>query len=186
MAGTDKGVTAIQLDIKIDGLTKEIIHDTFESPRRSPLYSRQDDGRLGPRPELSEFAPRITALKIAVEKIGELIGPGGKVINKIIADCGGKEVLDIEDDGIVTVSSHDAEAALKAIEMIKGVTSDVEVGKIYTGEVKAIQRDRMTGKEIGAIVQLTPHDGQDSYFPGFHRAHRKSPIFARVTKFRCW
>ncbi|MEK7461364.1 MAG: polyribonucleotide nucleotidyltransferase, partial [Patescibacteria group bacterium] len=118
VAGTDKGVTAIQLDIKIDGLTKEIIHDTFEKARVGRLFIRDKMMAVipGPRPELSEFAPRITALKIAVEKIGELIGPGGKVINKIIADCGGKEVLtiDIEDDGIVTVSSHDAEAALKA------------------------------------------------------------------------
>lgn len=164
VAGTDKGITAIQLDIKIDGLTKEIVHDTLDRARSARLTIR--DRMLAvieaPRTDLSPYAPRITAVKIPVEKIGELIGPGGKVINKIIADAGGKEVLtiDIEDDGTVTVASHDAQAAEAAVGMIRAITRDIEVGKIYLGEVKAIQKDRMSGKEIGAIVQLTPkHDG---------------------------
>lgn len=164
VAGTDTGITAIQLDIKIDGLTKEIIHDTLVAARTARLFIREQMLKVisEPRAELSPYAPRITAIKIPVEKIGELIGPGGKVINKIITDCGGKEILtiDIEDDGTVTVSSHDADASQKAMEMIEAITKDIEVGQIYTGEVKAIQRDRMSGKEIGAIVQLTPkHDG---------------------------
>lgn len=164
VTGTDLGITAIQLDIKIDGLTREIVHDTLIAARKARLFIREEMLKViaEPRPDLSPYAPRITATKIPVEKIGELIGPGGKVINKIITDCGGKEVLtiDIEDDGTVTVASHDAAAAEKAMEMIKGVTADVELGKVYTGEVKAIQRDRMSGKEIGAIVQITPkHDG---------------------------
>ncbi len=164
VAGTDKGITAIQLDIKIDGLTKEIVHDTLQKALKARLTIRER--MLGvmpaPRAELSPYAPRITAVKIPVEKIGELIGPGGKIINKIIADCGGKEVLtiDIEEDGTVTVASHDAEAAKLAISQIKAITQDIEVGKIYMGEVKAIQKDRVSGKEIGAIVQLTAkHDG---------------------------
>lgn len=164
IAGTSKGVTAIQLDIKIDGLTAEIIHDTFVRAHTARLFvlDKMRAVLAEPRPELSPYAPRITATKIAPEKIGELIGPGGKVINKIIADCGGKEVLtiDIEDDGTVTVASHDAEAAAKAMEMIASITTDIEVGKIYQGEVKAIQRNRESGNEIGAIVQISPrHDG---------------------------
>lgn len=164
VTGTERGITAIQLDIKIDGLTKEIVHDTFERARRARLTIRERMLEVIPaaRAELSPYAPRITAVKIQPEKIGELIGPGGKVINKIIADCGGKEVLtiDIEDDGTVTVASHDATAAEKAVGQIRAITQDIEVGKIYLGEVTAIQKDRMSGKEIGAIVQLTPkHDG---------------------------
>lgn len=164
IAGTSKGITAIQLDIKIDGLTTEIIHDTFTRALvgRQFILEKMRAYLPEPRAELSPFAPRITATKIAVEKIGELIGPGGKVINKIITDCGGKEVLtiDIEDDGTVTVSSHDADAAAKAMEMIASITTDIEVGKIYQGEVKAIQRNRESGNEIGAIVQISPrHDG---------------------------
>lgn len=164
VAGTASGVTAIQLDIKIDGLTTEIIHDTLVRAQTARLFilGKMKKVLPEPRPELSAYAPRIYPHKIPVEKIGELIGPGGKVINKIITDCGGKEVLsiDIDDDGTVMVSSHDAAAAARALEMIKGTTQDIELGKIYTGEVKAIQRDRMSGKEIGAIVQLTAkHDG---------------------------
>ncbi len=164
VTGTEKGVTAIQLDIKIDGLTPEIIHETFVKARTARLFIRAEMLKViaEPRAELSPYAPRITAIKIPVEKIGELIGPGGKVINKIITDCGGKEILtiDIEDDGTVTVSSHDATASQKAMGLIEAITKDIEVGQIYTGEIKAIQRDRMSGKEIGAIVQLTPkHDG---------------------------
>lgn len=164
VAGTAKGITAIQLDIKIDGLTKEIISETLVRARaaREKILTAMTAVLAKPRPELSPLAPRITSVKIPVEKIGELIGPGGKVINKIITDCGGKEVLtiDIEEDGTVMISSHDAGAAKLAEEMIRGVTVDIEVGQIYQGEVKAIQKNRDTGVEIGAIVQLTPkHDG---------------------------
>jgi len=112
-----------------------------------------------PRQDLSEWAPRITTVHIAPDKIGELIGPGGTNINKIIADAGGKEVVsvDIEEDGTVMVSSANAEAAQMAVAAIEGQTKEVEVGETYEGTVEAIQKNRETGKEIGAIVKILPN-----------------------------
>lgn len=161
IAGTKNGITAIQLDVKIDGLTPEIIKDTVEQAKVGRMFIMEAMLKVipAPRKELSEYAPRITAITIDPEKIGIVIGPGGKMINKIITECGGKEVLsiDIEEDGTVMVSSTDAEMAKKAITWIEGLTKEVKVGEKYSGEVIQILKDRMRGNEIGAIVQITPN-----------------------------
>jgi polyribonucleotide nucleotidyltransferase len=110
------------------------------------------------RTQLSKYAPRIEAIKINPDKIGEIIGPGGKNIKKIIDECGGKEVtsIDIEDDGTVMVSCFDAEMGEKAISTIKTMTREVTPGEVITGEIIDIKKDRMSGKEIGAIMAITP------------------------------
>ncbi len=161
IAGTKNGITAIQLDVKIDGLTPEIIATTFTQAKEGRDFIMETMLKTIPEPraELSSYAPRITAIKIDPEKIGIVIGPGGKMINKIISECGGKEVvgIDIEEDGTVMVSSTDAEMAKKAISWIEGLTKEVKVGERYTGQVVQILKDRMKGNEIGAIVQITPN-----------------------------
>lgn len=160
IAGTDAGITAIQMDTKIFGLTSDIIRDTFIQARegRLEILSKMTAAIASPRAELSHYAPRIETVQISPEKIGELIGPGGKNINKIIADCGGKEVtsIDIEEDGTVMVSSTDPEMGTKAIDTIKSSMREIEVGEVITGKIIEIKRDRMTGKEIGAIMEITP------------------------------
>ena len=160
VAGTKEGITAIQLDIKIHGLTMEIIKETLKRAKKGRLEIMEKMLEVIPEPrhELSPYAPRITMVKINPEKIGELIGPGGKNINKIISECGGKEItsIDIEEDGTVAIASVDPKMSEKAVEMVSASTKEVQPGEIITGEVKAIQKDRISGKEIGAIVQLTP------------------------------
>jgi len=161
VAGTKTGITAVQLDMKVRGISLAVIEAAFERARtaRGKILEFFMGILEKPRPELSHYAPRIYTVKIEPKKIGELIGPGGKVINGIIDAHGGKEVLaiDIEPDGTVMVSSADAKAADAAINEIRSITAGIEVGQIYTGTVAAIQTDRLSGKEIGAIVQLTPN-----------------------------
>lgn len=161
VAGTKDGITAIQLDIKLDGLTFEIIEKTLEKARigRLAILDKMLAVIDAPRAELSQYAPRITSVKIDPEKIGQLIGPGGKHINSIIEQAGGKELVsvDIEEDGTVLVSSADSKAAQIAVDAISADTKEVEVGEVYEGEVTNIQKDRMSGKEIGAIVQILPN-----------------------------
>lgn len=161
IAGTREGITAIQLDVKIDGLSREMIEQTLTMAKdaRFKILDVIEQAISRPRAELSPFAPRIITVKIDPTKIGELIGPGGKNVQGIIAQAGGKEVvaIDIEDDGTVMISSPDADAAKMAEEMVKGQTVMPEIGQIYDGEVKAIQKDRNTGKEIGAIVEFLPN-----------------------------
>jgi polyribonucleotide nucleotidyltransferase len=160
IAGTRDGITAIQLDTKIDGLSPEMIKDTLAKAKvaRDKILDVVEKTIAAPREKLSEYAPRIITVKINPAKIGELIGPGGKNIQGIITECGGKDVVsvDIEDDGTVLIGSADSEAAAKAEAMVKGQTTEAEVGKIYEGEVVNIQKDRMSGKEIGAIVEILP------------------------------
>ncbi len=160
IAGTDKGITAIQMDTKIHGLTGEIVRDTFTQAKEGRLHilGKMIEAIEKPREELSQYAPRIESIKINPERIGELIGPGGKNINKIIADCGGKEVtnIDIDEDGTVMVSSTDPEMGAKALNQIKMSMREVNVGEVITGKIIEIKKDRMTGKEIGAIMEITP------------------------------
>jgi len=160
VAGTVDGVTAIQMDTKIAGLTMDIIKDTLAQAKTGRLDILKSMLAVisEPRKEISKYAPRIEAVKINPDKIGDIIGPGGKNIKKIIDECGGKEItsIDIEDDGTVMVSSLDPEMGDKAISIIKASTRDVKPGEIITGEVIDIKKDRMTGTEIGAIVQITP------------------------------
>lgn len=158
VAGSKDGITAIQLDVKIDGLSMAMIKSTLAKAKvgRMFILDKMNGAISAPRQQLSVYAPRIITVKINPSKIGELIGPGGKNIQQIIADCGGKEVVavDIEDDGTVLISSVDAAAAQKAQEIITGQTASPELNKIYDGEVVSIQKDRNSGKEIGAIVEF--------------------------------
>lgn len=160
VAGTADGITAVQLDIKLKGLSFEIIKDTLEKARigRLDILEKMLKVIPEPRKELSPFAPRIITVKINAEKIGELIGPGGKNINGIIAECGGKEILsiDIDEDGTVSIASTDSEMGEKAAEMVRSCMKEVTVGETIVGTVTNIQKDRLSGKEVGAIVQLTP------------------------------
>lgn len=150
VAGTHKGITAIQMDIKVDGLTYDIIKSALTKTRDARYYIL-DEVMLkaipAPRENLSEFAPKIITMKIAVDKIKDVIGTGGKVIQKIIADTGVK--IDIEDDGSVFILTNDAEAAAKAKATIEGIVAEPEIGKIYLGTVKRIM-------DFGAFVEFMP------------------------------
>jgi polyribonucleotide nucleotidyltransferase len=161
IAGTVDGITAIQMDTKIEGLTWAIVEQTLSQALEGRLFIMEKMLQVLPRPraELSPFAPRVVAIQIDPEKIGELIGPGGKNINRIIAESGGKEVtsIDIEDDGTVLITSTDAELAEYAIREIQAIGRVVEVGEVFEGVVVNIVRDRMDPKkEIGAIVEFLP------------------------------
>ncbi len=160
IAGTAKGITAIQLDVKISGLTEKIIVDTVTQAQKGRMKILDSMLKVipAPRKELSPLAPRILTTQVEPSRIGELIGPGGKTINGIIEECGGKSVIsvDIEEDGTVLVSTADAAMGQKAISLIESMMKEIEPGEILTGTVAQIMKDRNTGKEIGAIVQLTP------------------------------
>jgi polyribonucleotide nucleotidyltransferase len=150
VGGTRKGITAIQVDIKVDGLSYDIIEKAFEMTRKGRLKIL-DEAMLPviaePRKTLSKYAPKIYQMKIDVDKIREVIGPGGKVINKIIAETGVK--IDIEDDGSVYVATADEAAGMKAIRMIEGIVGNIEVGTVYTGKVTRIMN-------FGAFVEFLP------------------------------
>ncbi|HOQ00663.1 MAG TPA: polyribonucleotide nucleotidyltransferase [Acetivibrio clariflavus] len=150
VAGTKEGITAIQVDIKIDGLTYEIIEKAFEITKKGRLQII-DDVILKvisePRKEMSKYAPKIITTCINPEKIRDVIGPGGKMINKIISDTGVK--IDIEDDGKVFIASSDTQSAQRALMMIEGIAKDVEPGQIYLGKVMRIT-------SFGAFVEFLP------------------------------
>lgn len=154
IAGTREGITAIQLDIKLGGITMDICRDTFAQAKsaRLAILSAMEGAIAAPRAELSAFAPRIETIMIDPEKIGELIGPAGKVINKIIEECAVQ--IDIEDDGSVYVTATNAEGMEKAKEQIRDITRDIQIGEVLTGTVEKFVTDRNSGSEIGAIVNL--------------------------------
>lgn len=160
VVGTKDGITAIQMDTKIAGLTMEIVKKTLDQAKhgRLEILETMQAAIEKPRIEISKYAPKIEAIKINPDKIGEIIGPGGKNIKKMIEECGGKEItsIDIEDDGTVMISSIDPAMGEKAISMIKSMTREILPGEIITGQIIEIKKDRMTGKEIGAIVGITP------------------------------
>ena len=150
VAGTKNGITAIQVDIKVDGLSYEIIRQAFEITKKG-RFQILDECMLPvisePRKSLSAYAPKIYQTKIDVEKISEVIGPRGKVINKIIAETGVK--IDIDDNGSVFVATNDEEAGKKAIQMIEGIAGDIEPGTVYNGKVTKIMN-------FGAFVEFLP------------------------------
>ena len=150
VAGTKEGITAIQVDIKIDGLTYDIIEQAFARTHKAREYIL-DNVMLKAipevRPEISKYAPKITTLTIDPEKIKDVIGSGGKTINKIIAETGVK--IDIEDDGRVFIAAVDSEGANKAVAMIEAITMDLELGQIYEGKVVRIMN-------FGAFVEVAP------------------------------
>lgn len=150
VAGTKNGITAIQVDIKIDGLTRDIIKEAFERTRVARMHILNDvmlKAIPEPRKELSKYAPKIVSMKIDVDKIKDVIGSGGKMINKIIAETGVK--IDIEEDGTVFIAGVEQEGINKAKEMIEVITMDLEVGKTYTGKVTRIMN-------FGAFVEVVP------------------------------
>jgi len=149
VAGTKNGITAIQLDMKIDGLTDEIIEGTFERAKvaRMKILEKMLSVLAAPRKNLSQYAPKVQVVKIPVEKIGEVIGPGGKMIRQIIATTGA--TVDVEDDGSVMISGIDQTAVQKAVDWVTGLTRDVGANEEFEGEVKRIL-------PFGAFVEILP------------------------------
>lgn len=149
VAGTEKGITAIQMDIKIKGIDRDILKKALEQARidRIKILDFMLKVISKPREYLSPYAPKITQTSIHPDKIRDVIGPGGKVINSIIAETGVK--IDIEDSGQVYIYSPNQEAADRALKMIEAITRDVEAGDVYTGKVVRIMN-------FGAFVELMP------------------------------
>jgi len=149
VAGTEKGITAMQLDVKTLSLTTKILKEALAQAKegRAHILKLMLESLAVPREKVSAYAPKIKVVKIPVEKIGELIGPGGKTIRKIIAETGAQ--VEVEDDGSVSVSSPTEEALNLAVERVQGLTKEVIAGEIYTGEVKRIQ-------PFGAFIEILP------------------------------
>ena len=149
VAGTREGITALQMDIKISGVTREIMREALYQAQEGRLHilDVMDDTLSEKRNEVSVHAPRITTLKVRPEKIREIIGPGGKVIRGIVDATGTK--IDVQDDGTVTVASADEEGSRKAIDMIQGIVAEVEIGRIYKGTVRRVM-------DFGAFVEIMP------------------------------
>ncbi len=149
VAGTPQGITAIQMDIKIDGINKEIFAQALAQAKRGRefILGKMMEAITTPNKELSKYAPRIITLQINPDKIRDVIGPGGKVIKRIIEETGVK--IDIEDDGKVFIAAVDVTAADKAIKIIEGLTAEVEVGKTYLGKVMRLM-------QFGAFVAVLP------------------------------
>lgn len=147
VAGTKDGITAIQMDIKVSGISEEILAQALEQARvaRLQILDNMHGAIAEPRPELSPYAPIIYSITIDPEKIGEVIGSGGKTINKIIEQTGVK--IDIDDDGQVSVISENSDKAKEAIQIIENIVKEVEVGDIYVGKVKKIMK-------FGAFVEI--------------------------------
>ena len=149
IAGTQNGITGIQLDLKITGISLAIVEATLRQSREARLDILRSmlSAIRRPRPEISIWAPRLLRTRIDPQKIGLLIGPGGKTIRAIQEQTGAN--IDVEDDGTVTVASHDAEGAMAAMAQIEGLTASIQVGRIYEGRVTSI-------KDFGAFVELVP------------------------------
>jgi len=149
VCGTEKGVTAMQMDIKIDGLTEDILRKALAQARdgRMHIIGKIRETMSAPRSDISLYAPRITTVKVKAEQVRTVIGSGGKNIRQIISETG--VTIDVEDDGTVTIASADAEAAARAVAMVKWLTEEAEIGKIYRGTVKKIV-------DFGAFVEILP------------------------------
>ena len=149
VAGTAEGVTALQMDIKVAGITSEILRDALEQARQARMFilDKMTEVISASRSELSPYAPRITTIKIPVDKIRDVIGAGGKVIRQIVAETGTQ--INVEDDGTIQIASVSGDAAKKAIAWIEGLTKEVEVGKEYLGKVTRIMN-------FGAFVEILP------------------------------
>lgn len=150
VAGTAAGVTAIQMDIKIDGIDRDILTQSLQQAKEGRMFilGKMLETMQKPRESLSPYAPKIISMKIHPDKIRDVIGSGGKIINKIIEDTGVK--IDIEQDGSVYISSTDEAANRKAQKIIEGIVKEVQVGEIYTGTVKRIEK-------FGAFVEILPN-----------------------------
>ena len=150
VGGTKKGITAIQVDIKVDGLTPAIIAEAFEKTRKARLYILDEimlKAIPAPRETVGEYAPKMFQIKIPTDKIRDVIGQGGKVIQKMSAECGVK--IDVNEDGNVFISGISMDGCRKAYQMIETIAIDPEVGSIYKGKVVSI-------KPFGAFVEIAP------------------------------
>ena len=149
IAGTKNGITAIQMDVKIEGINEEIMKDALSLAKkvRLQILEKMEKVLPKPRPELSPWAPRIYTLQIKPEKIREVIGPGGKIINEIIDKC--EVAIDIEDSGKIFITAEKEESAKKALEWIQNITREVQAGEIFQGKVKRIMA-------FGAFVEILP------------------------------
>ncbi|MDD5168029.1 MAG: polyribonucleotide nucleotidyltransferase, partial [Syntrophales bacterium] len=149
VCGTKKGITAMQMDIKIDGLTQEILKKALAQARDGRVYiiDKIRETITEARGDISIYAPRITTVKVRPEKVRDVIGSGGKNIRQIVSETG--VTIDVEDDGTVTIASSDAGAAARAVAMVKWLTEDAEIGKIYRGTVKKVV-------DFGAFVEILP------------------------------
>jgi polyribonucleotide nucleotidyltransferase len=149
VTGTENGITAVQMDMKLHGLPVEVLAQAIRAstPGRAHILEHMLTTLAAPRSAMSPYAPRIEKIKINPEKIGAVIGKGGEVINKITSETGAQ--IDIKDDGLITVASNDAESIEKALNWIRGLTEEPEVGRIYEGKVVSI-------KDFGAFVNILP------------------------------
>jgi polyribonucleotide nucleotidyltransferase len=152
VAGSMEGITALQMDIKIKGLPRAVLEQALEQARAGRLHvlERMSTALERPRPNISPYAPRIFTMQIPRDRIRDVIGSGGKTIRSIIEETGCK--IDVEDSGKVSIASSDEAAALRAIQIIEGLTQEPEIGKIYTGKVRRVE-------PYGAFVEILP--GQD-------------------------
>ncbi len=149
VAGTNDGITAVQMDIKIDGIPREIMRDALYQARenRRHILGEMAKAISTPRAEMSQHAPRIEVIHISQDKIRDIIGPGGKVIRGIVQETGCK--IDVEDDGTVSIASADGNALKQALDIIEGITQSPEVGRIYQGKVRKVV-------DFGAFVEILP------------------------------
>ncbi|HKY38490.1 MAG TPA: polyribonucleotide nucleotidyltransferase [Polyangiaceae bacterium] len=151
VCGTDKGITAIQMDIKIEGLERRVLEQALDQAREGRLHilGRMAETLTAPRAEINRWAPRITTVKVKPDQIRIIIGPGGKTIKGIIDQTGCS--VDVNDDGTVAVASADSEAVKRAIQIIEGLTAEPEVGRIYKGTVRRLV-------DFGAFVEILPNN----------------------------
>jgi len=149
VAGTPRGITAMQMDIKVTGLSREIFAEALEQARQARMHILGEMRKAisEPREETSRYAPRILAIKIPVDRIRDIIGPGGRIIRGIQEDTGCR--INVEDDGTVQIAATDVEAGQKALAIIEGLTAEAEIGKIYAGTVRSI-------KDFGAFIEILP------------------------------
>ena len=149
VAGTPRGITAMQMDIKATGLSREIFAQALEQAREGRIHilKKMREAIAEPRTETSRYAPRILSIKIPVDRIRDIIGPGGRIIRGIQEDTGCR--INVEDDGTVQIAATDTEAGEKALSIIEGLTAEAEVGKVYAGTVRSI-------KDFGAFVEILP------------------------------
>jgi len=150
VAGTEGGITALQMDMKIKGISIDLIGRALQQAREGRMFimAKMNAALSHPRSAMSQYAPRMVTIQIHPDKIREVIGPGGKTIRKIIEETGVS--IDVEDDGRVVIGSINGEASDKAIQMIRDLTGEVEVGKNYKGKVVRIM-------PFGAFVQIMPN-----------------------------
>jgi len=174
VAGTRDGITAIQLDIKLGGISYDIVEQALNKAKeaRLKILDVMKQAISEPRADLSPYAPRITTMRIDPEKIRDVIGSGGKIINEIIDACGVS--IDIEQDGLVMITSTDADGAKRAQEWIANIVKELEIGEVYEGKVVKIVTDKNNGSEIGAIVELLP--GKDGM------VHISQVAYERINK----